>query len=125
MALKRAVAARRTARTYMVESQVRVSRSNPLIERAVRKWREQFRKLKLHLEDRINERIPPTHPMVPWLVNWAGEVLMKFHIKDNGRTAYEEITGHRARHKVCGFGEDVQFQLARDEHHRISSTESG
>ena len=55
MVLKRAVAARREARTSLIESTVRVSRSNPHAERAVRKWRGQFRKLKLHLEERIDK----------------------------------------------------------------------
>lgn len=55
MALKRAVAARRTSRTTLVESNVRVSKTNTKIERAVGKWRSQLRKLKIHLEDRINK----------------------------------------------------------------------
>ena len=77
MALKRAVAARREAVTAMVESKVRVSVSNPRVERAVRKWRGQFRKMKKHLEAKIKKKIPPDHPMVPWLVTWAGEVIQK------------------------------------------------
>eukprot|EP00974_Lingulodinium_polyedra_P001315 125891-Lingulodinium_polyedra.AAC.1 len=85
MALKRAVAARRAARTPFVESQVRVSKSNPKIERAIRKWRGQFRKLKLHLEENIGEMIEQHHPMIPWLVSWAGEVILKYEVKPNGR----------------------------------------
>ena len=51
MVLGRAVAARREARTSLIESKVRVPKSNPQVERAVRKWRGQVRKLKLHLKD--------------------------------------------------------------------------
>ena len=114
MALKRAVAARREAVTAMVESKVRVSVSNPRVERAVRKWRGQFRKMKKHLEARIKKKIPPDHPMVPWLVTWAGEVIQKYHLRDDGRTAYEQMTLHRVKHLVIGFGEQVQFLLAKD-----------
>lgn len=114
MALKEAVAARREAVTAMVESKVRVSVSNPRVERAVRKWRGQFRILKGHLESKIGKRIPPTHAMVPWLVNWAGEVIHKYKLRDDGRTAYEMMTKHRVKHLVIGFGEKIQFLLAKD-----------
>ena len=114
MALKRAVAARREARTSMIESKVRVSASNPRVERAVRKWRGQFRKLKMHLESRIKRKVPPDHLMVPWLIHWAGDVVQKFHVRSDGRTAYEDMTKHRVKHFVIGFGEKVQFLLATD-----------
>ena len=118
MAVKRAVAARRPAQTPLVESQVRVSKSNPLVERAIGKWRAQFRKIKIHLESEIKMRIEQTHPMVPWMVAWASEVLVKYEVRKNGRTAYEDLTGHKVRHKIAGFGEYVHFKLATDEAHR-------
>eukprot|EP00974_Lingulodinium_polyedra_P038491 3687876-Lingulodinium_polyedra.AAC.1 len=99
MAVKRAVAAKRSSRTSFIESQVRVSKSNARVERAVRKWRGQFRKLKLELESRVGARIEPSHPMIPWLVIWAGEVLLKYEVKANGRTGYELLTGHKVKHK--------------------------
>ena len=43
MALKRAVALGREAKSAMAESKVRVSKSNLDIERAIREWRGQFR----------------------------------------------------------------------------------
>ena len=33
----------------------------------------------------------------------------------NGRTAYEDMTGHKARHKVAGFGEFGRFKLATED----------
>ena len=65
MALIRTAATRREARTSLIESKVRVPRSNPQVERAVRKWRGQFRKLKLHLEEMIDKKVPSDHPIVP------------------------------------------------------------
>lgn len=115
VALKRAVAARRSTHTAMVESQVRVPRTNPKVERAVGKWRAQFRKLKLHVESMVACRIPQVHPMVAWLVEWSAEVVLKLEIKAKGCTRYEELTGHRARHKVLAFGERVNFLPAKDD----------
>lgn len=67
-ALKRAVATRRTARAVLVESQVRVSRTIPRVERAVGKWRAQFRKLKMHVESKLGRRVGQLHPLVSWLL---------------------------------------------------------
>ena len=53
MALKRAVAARREAIASLIESKVRVSVLDGRVERAVRKWRGQFRKIKHHVESKI------------------------------------------------------------------------
>ena len=88
LALKGLIATVRTARTAMVESQVRVTRGNAKVERAVRTWREQFRKIKLHLETQTNKRIPLQHPMVPWLVEWAGNITYKYHVGAGSRTGY-------------------------------------
>ena len=98
MALKRAVAAIRETRTSLIESKVRVSVSNARVERAVRKWRGQFRKIKLHLEGKIGKKIPPDHPMVPWIISWSGDAIMKYHVREDGRTAYETMTCHRVKH---------------------------
>lgn len=68
MAVKRAVVARIFARTPLIDSQVRVSKSNAHNQRAVRKWREQFRKLKLEFESKTGPQLEPSHPLVPWPV---------------------------------------------------------
>lgn len=65
VALKRALAARRSARTSLVESQVRVSRTNPRVEWAVAQWCAQFRKVKLHLGAMIGDRVAQDHPLIP------------------------------------------------------------
>ena len=52
--------------------------------------------------------------MIPWMVQWAGDVVQKFHVRSDGRTAYEDMTKHRVKHIVAGFGENVQFKIATD-----------
>ena len=51
--------------------------------------------------------------MIPWMTSWSGDVIMKYHVRDSGRTAYETMTGHRVKHKVAGFGEHVHFKVAK------------
>ena len=77
--------------------------------RAIPKRRGQFRKLKLYLESKIGKRIPADHAMIPWLVQWAGSATLKMHVRNDGRTAYEDMAKHRVKHTVVGFGEHVQF----------------
>ena len=67
---------------------------------------------RIHLENKTSEKIPLNHEIVPWMVSWAGDVLLKYREKPNGRTAYEETTGHKVNHKVLAFGERVKFQVA-------------
>ena len=52
--------------------------------------------------------------MIPWLVQWAGDVVQKCNVWNGGRTAYEHMTNHRVKHVVVGFGENVQLQIATD-----------
>ena len=56
---------------------------------------------------------PPDHPMVPWLVGWASDVVLKYYVHDDGRTAYDSMTGHRVKHIVAGFGKQCIFNWLR------------
>ena len=44
-------------------------------------------------------------------------MIRKFRLKENGRTAYEDTTGHRVKHWAIGFGDRVQFRFATDNVH--------
>ena len=57
VALKRAVPAACTAETVPMESPVRASKSNGMIESAVGIWQDQVRTIKHYTEEKINRRI--------------------------------------------------------------------
>ena len=118
MALKTAIAAKRVGVTTPIESPVRESQSNGAVEQAVRRWRGQVKTLKLAYEENMNTKLPVTHPLMGWLVLWAGEVLLKYKVRESGRTAYENITGHRVKHPEVMFGETLNFKLKQDEARR-------
>ena len=62
----------------------------------------------------MGKRIPADNAMIPWLVQWAGDVVQQIHVRNGGRMAYEDMTNHGVEHLAVGFGEDVQFKTATD-----------
>ena len=112
MSLTKAIAVRRKAPTATIDSPVRESQSNSEVERAIRTWRGQFRVLRVQLEENIGTKVPITHPLIGWMVIWAGELIMKFAVKENGRTGYENITRHKCNHPLVMFGETMYFKVA-------------
>ena len=49
-----------------------------------------------------------------WIYVWAGQVITKYHVGPSGLTAYEGMTGLRAKHGVCGLGEYAHFAITLD-----------
>ena len=63
------------------------SQSNGDAEKAVQDVEGQARTLKLHLENRIMRTLPPGHPVVHWLVEYAAEVITQVSQGEWRRTA--------------------------------------
>ena len=80
VALKTAVAASRLGATTPIESPVRESQCNGAVEQAVRRWQGQLRTLKGHFEANMGKKLPVAHPLMGWLVIWAGEILLKYKV---------------------------------------------
>ena len=124
-ALKAAVAAKRIGVTTPIESPVRESQANGAAERAVRTWQGQLRTMKNHFEESISHKLAIDHPLMVWLVLWAGEVILKYVVRPSGRTVYEQISGHRCKHPVVIFGKVMNFKLEQDESRRGRQTQIG
>ena len=108
--LKKAVAIKRNAETALLESPVQESKSNGKVERAVRTWRDQFRTLRSQFERRTGSKLERNGALSTWLVSFAAEVMNKFKVQENGKTAFETMTSHKCTQAVVGFGEVVYFQ---------------
>ena len=83
------------------------SKSNGKIEKAVQDVEGQVRTLKLHLENRIGEKIPPKHPMIHWMVEYAAETINRFRIVKRKATPREMLRGKHELRKVAEFGDSV------------------
>ena len=118
IALKKAVAIMRQAPTVNIESPVRDSQANGNAERAVRTWAAQLRTMRHHMEFRMQSKIPIHCPLMTWLVSWAAEVICRYRVQANGRTSYENVTGHKGLQPIAIFGEKVMFRFTPDKTHR-------
>ena len=114
VALKRAVAAERVGETVPIESPVRASKSNGMMENAVKIWQEQLRTIKHLVEHKLGKRIEVDGVIFSWLIPYVTETLNKFKVGLDGLTAYERITSHKCRHLTIGFCEAVDYILETD-----------
>jgi len=118
VALKKAMAVMRQAPTVNIESPVRDSQANGSAERTVRTWAAQVRTMRHHLEHRLQHKIPIWSSLMTWLVAWAAEVICRYRIQSNGRTSYENVTGHKGLQPIAIFGEFIMFKFTTDKNHR-------
>ena len=104
VALKRAVSVARKGETVPIESPVRASKSNGDMENAVKIWQEQLRTIKHFTESMLGKRIEVDSVLISWLIPFCADIINKFRVGKDGRTAYERITEHKCKHFVIGFG---------------------
>ena len=68
--------------------------------------------MKDHVETMVKRALAADSAILTWLVVHAAQVLNCYKVFDNGRTAYELITGHRLKSVIVPFGEKVHFMNA-------------
>ena len=86
------------------------SRSNGIVERAAQSFEDMVRVLKTALEARWNVKVPPNHPVAPWLIEYAAFLLDRFEVGADGKTACERCKGKRAKVLGVEFGEAVLWK---------------
>ena len=94
-------------------SAVSDSQSNGRAERAVQAVEDLLRTMKLALEDRIKRRIPSTHAIMAWLVEHVANILNKYRVSPDGKTAYQRIHGRRVHERLAEFGEKILYHIPR------------
>ena len=112
-AVNQQVIANRTAQTLIEHSPVGSSQSNGSIENAVADIEAQIRVGRLALEQNYGVKIPVNHPVVQWLVTYAGFALRCYSVGRDGKTAYQRIRGKRFDRELVEFGERVHFKRNR------------
>ena len=85
LALKRAVARRLPRREIiMEESPATGHQANGEAEAAVRELGKQIRVMKGFVEKKYNKELPTRHPLLAWLVRYAGQVITRLAVGRDG-----------------------------------------
>ena len=79
------------------------------MERSVRTLKEHRHCMLLALEGRIGARIPPDHPVLSWLTEYAAAVLRRAKVGPDGKTAYERSKSKAFELPVAEFAEKVTY----------------
>ena len=84
-----------------------------------------MRTMLLALESRLDAKIPVTHRVITWLVEHAADVLNKFAVGIDGRTAYEWIKGKKYHGEMVELGRRVMFKIPCKPEGRIDDGKVG
>ena len=103
--------------TVPTNSPVGESESNGRAENAIRRIQEKTRTLRHQLENGIQQKVPDDSPIMSWLIRWAGELISKYAMGDDGKIAYERIRGERCAVPIVPFGEAVMYLPLRTAKH--------
>ena len=106
------------SQTVIEESPPGDSKANGAAERAVGETKGMIRTLRSALDRKLGSPLPETHPIFLFLVEYAGVLLSRHKVWNNGKTSYEHIKGKRSSAAVCEFGEQVLFLPAKTVTHR-------
>jgi hypothetical protein len=86
------------------------SSSNGGIEGAVKILKGLLRVHLAALERRIGAKFPSTHPVLTWLVEHVADIVSKYMVGVDGKTAYERLYGRPVREEGLEFGEIVHWR---------------
>lgn len=90
---QREIVRRRSAdggrKTAAENSRLGGSDSNGRMERAVGESAAMIRTLRASVEENVGEDVDIEHPVVPWLIGYAGEVITRFRVRRDGGQRFE------------------------------------
>ena len=92
------------------------SQTNGPIENAIGRIEGVARTLRSALEDHYKVRIPARHPVLCWLLDYAGALITRFNRGEDGMTPYERSVGKKWSIQLPEFGECVLFKPLKGEH---------
>ena len=85
------------------------SQSNGPAESAVRELAGMVRTLKDSIETKTGEKIDKRSAMLAWIVEHAGNMITRYRVGKDGKTAYQRLKGKAPSNKVSPLGEKVLY----------------
>ena len=108
--ISRARAKKGAMRTVIEHSPIYGSKSNGVVERAVKSVEGQIRVMKSALQDRLAVIIGIHHPILTWLVEYASFLINRCDIGRDGQTAYERCKKKSVTVRGFEFGESILWK---------------
>ena len=111
-------------RSIPESSPVGSSGSNGFIERGIQDVEGQARTIKLAFESHTGATVPSDHNIVPWIIEYAGALLNRYSVGQDGKTGYERLKGKAASMPGLEFGERVHWRSnvpAKDRKNKLDS----
>ena len=87
------------------------SQSNGIAERAVQDLEEGVRTHKLDLEAKLKTTVRISHPCISWMVENVADIINKFKIGHDGRTAHERLKGKTSKGVIHEFGSVILHRI--------------
>ena len=81
------------------------------VEAAVKSITGIIRTNKLDIEERIGKKIPQSHPLFSWLVEYSAWMLNIRNVGEDGMTAFHRVRGRAYAKRLLPFGELVLAHL--------------
>ena len=81
------------------QSRVGDSNSNGRVETAIQYFKGLTRTMRSALEENIKSNVSLNDPIVPWMVRHAADVINSSRIREDGRTAFQQMKGRRSNAK--------------------------
>ena len=94
------------------ESLVGDHAANGEAENAGKEVKRQVRVLHAVLVERLGLHVPPDHPILTWLPRHAAEVISRYRVGEDGKTAEQIRTGRKWAKLALEFGERVHGRPA-------------
>ena len=94
---------------------------NGKVERGIQEVNGVVRTLRSALEERLGCNITINHPLFPWMVRHAGQVIIRYQVRSSGKTSYRMGKGVDSILPVAEFGEVVHFAPLKTNEHRHQS----
>ena len=87
------------------------SQSNGIAERAVQDLEEGTRTHKLDFEAKLKCKIEVTHDIMSWMIENVADIINKFKVGHDGKTAYERLKGKKYKGEFLEFGSLVMHRI--------------
>ena len=107
VALQHEVQRLRDAKAIPVNSPLGESECNGRVENTIGRVQDKTGTLKSHIEAETGIELDNLPDLMSWVVGRSGELITRYHIGSDKRTAYERIRGKPCNRPICQIGESM------------------